>query len=76
MLFPPPERVNTQKMQRLTRIAKRLVSGLAHGSVAYLGLNAILLVEEARFHLLYRLMVWDVSELRLFGFLLGQRLHP
>lgn len=63
-------------MQRLTRIVKRVLSGLAHGSLAYLALNAILLVEEARFHLLYRLMVWDLAELRLFGVLLGQRLHP
>ena len=63
-------------MQRLTRITKRVLSGLAHGSLAYLGLNAILLVEEARFHLLYRLTVWDISELRLMGLLLGQKLHP
>ncbi len=63
-------------MQRLTRFAKRVLSGLAHGGLAYLGLNAILLVEEARFHLLFRLTVWDISELRLFGLLLGQRLHP
>lgn len=44
-------------------------------SLAYLLLNAILLVEEARFHLLYRLTVWDISELRLFGILLGHQLH-
>lgn len=63
-------------MQRLTRFLKRVLSGLAHGSLAYLGINAILLVEEARFHLLFRLTVWDISELRLFGILLGHQLHP
>ena len=63
-------------MQRLTRFARRVLSGLAHMSLAYLLLNAILLVEEARFHLLFRLTVWDMSELRLFGLLLGQKLHP
>jgi hypothetical protein len=63
-------------MQRLTRIAQRLFSGLAHGSVAYLGLNAILLVEEARFHLLYRLTVWDIGAMRLLAIALGQKIHP
>ena len=62
-------------MQRLTRFARRVLSGLAHGSLAYLGLNAILLVEEARFHLLYRLTVWDISTLRLVALLVGQKLH-
>lgn len=62
-------------MQRLTRFLKRVLSGLAHMSLAYLLLNAILLVEEARFHLLFRLTVWDISELRLFGLLLGHQLH-
>jgi hypothetical protein len=70
------EGVNSPAMQLFTRAIGQAVPGLAHGTVAYLGLNVVLLAAEARWHLLYRLMLWDVSELKTFGFLLGKTLHP
>jgi hypothetical protein len=62
--------------QQLTRLVARIGTALAHGSLAYFGLNVLLLAEEARYHLIFRLLLWDASELKLFGFLLGKTLHP
>jgi hypothetical protein len=35
----------------------------------------MLVVEEARFHLLFRLTVWDITQLRLIAVLLTQHPH-
>jgi hypothetical protein len=51
-------------MQLLARHPGRTTSRFALGAVAYWGLNAALLAEEVRWHLLYRLTIWDVSAIR------------
>ncbi|MGA2761069.1 MAG: hypothetical protein ABSF08_12215 [Candidatus Cybelea sp.] len=63
-------------MQRLTQATTHLGNNLAHGAASYFGLNVVLLIAEARWHLVWRLMLWDVSEMKTFGFLLGKTLHP
>jgi hypothetical protein len=76
MFFFSPERVHTEMMQRLTRTLRRIAPFLARGGLAYFGVNLLLLAEEAHYHLIFRLMLWDVSQLKLFGFLLSKTLHP
>jgi hypothetical protein len=75
MLLSAPEGVHTREMQRLTRAPKVIGSGWARGTLVYVALNVLIIVAEARWHFLYRLLLWDVSELRLFGFLMSKSLH-
>jgi hypothetical protein len=45
------------------------------GVVVYWALNAGLIVAEARWHLLYRLTVWDLSQLKPYAPMLGKLFH-
>jgi hypothetical protein len=63
-------------MERLTRSFNQLASRLTKIGTGYLGVNIVLLAAEARWHLIYHLTLWDVSEMKTFGFLLGKTLHP
>lgn len=63
-------------MQRLTQATTHLGNNLAHGAASYFGLNVLLLIAEARWHIVYRLMLWDVSEMKTFVYLLGKTVHP
>jgi hypothetical protein len=58
-------------MQLLARARNRLPASLSYGFVAYWTLNALLIAEEARWHLLYRLTIWDVAALRTLGLMLA-----
>jgi hypothetical protein len=63
-------------MQRLTQATTHLGTNLGHGAASYLGLNMVLLLAEARWHIFYHLLLWDISEMKTFAFLLGKTLHP
>jgi hypothetical protein len=63
-------------MQRLTQATTHLGTSMAHGAASYLGINVVMLIAEARWHIVWRLMIWDVNEMKTFGFLLGKTLHP
>lgn len=51
-------------MQLLAPARNRLFSRFAYGAVAYWILNGALLLIEARWHLLYRLTLWDAGQLQ------------
>lgn len=51
-------------MQQLATVANRVLARCTYGLVAYWTLNAILVLAEARWHVLYRLTLWDISLLR------------
>ncbi len=51
-------------MQLLAPARHRLFSRFAYGAAAYWALNALLLLAEARWHVLYRLTMWDLAQLR------------
>jgi hypothetical protein len=63
-------------MQRLTQATTHLGTNVAHGAASYFGVNVILLIAEARWHFVWRLMLWDVAEMKTFAFLLSKMLHP
>jgi hypothetical protein len=46
------------------------------GALAYVGLNVILVAAELRWHVITRLLIWDIAEIRLLVFLVGKSLHP
>ncbi|HEX4015066.1 MAG TPA: hypothetical protein VHX17_14415 [Candidatus Cybelea sp.] len=62
-------------MERLTRKYKRFLAYLGQGTVGYLAVNLVLMAAEAKWHLLYRLTVWDMSEMKLVAILLAQTAH-
>jgi hypothetical protein len=62
-------------MEQLVRPTKRLGKRFAWGAAAYLALNFLLLAAEARWHILARLTVWDISELKTLGTMLSQLHH-
>ncbi len=51
-------------MLRLAQTSNRLRERTLYGFVAYWGLNVVLLLIEARWHVLYHLTVWDISTIR------------
>ncbi|MFY9709912.1 MAG: hypothetical protein WBD57_10670 [Candidatus Cybelea sp.] len=59
-------------MEWLTRASNHFLSRLGQGAIGYVGVNLLLLAAEARWHLIYRLMLWDISEMKTLGFLVGQ----
>lgn len=62
-------------MERLARVAKRLLRYLGHGTIGYLAMNLVLMAAEARWHFLYRLTVWDMSEMKTVAILLSRTAH-
>jgi len=58
-------------MQLIARPLNRFTSRLAYGAVAYWGLNVALVAAEARWHLLYRLTVWDIVQLKSLASIFG-----
>lgn len=62
-------------MQQLVRPTKRLGKRFAWGASVYLGLNFLLLIVEARWHILARLTVWDITELKTLTVMLSQGMH-
>lgn len=62
-------------MERLTRASTQFLSRLAKGTAGYMGVNVVLLASEARWHLLTKLTVWDISEMKTFVYLLGKTIH-
>jgi len=59
-------------MEQLVRPTKRLGKRFAWGATVYLALNFVLLIAEARWHILARLTVWDISELKTLTVMLAQ----
>lgn len=57
-------------MQLPARARNRLTARLTYGVTAYWTLNALLIAEEARWHLLCRLTIWDLATLRALGLIL------
>jgi hypothetical protein len=62
-------------MVRLTRRYKRFLAYLGQGTLGYLAVNLVLMGAEAKWHLLYRLTVWDMSEMKLVAILISQSTH-
>lgn len=62
-------------MEQLARPTKRIGKRFAWGAGAYLALNLILVGAEARWHILARLTVWDISELKTLSSMLSQIMH-
>jgi hypothetical protein len=62
-------------MEHLVRPTKRIGTRFAWGAWIYLALNFALLVAEARWHVLARLTLWDVAELKTLTVMLGQLAH-
>jgi hypothetical protein len=54
-------------MDTLARRPTRIASRFLFGTVAYWTLNVALVAEEIRWHLLYRLTLWDISQLKAIG---------
>ena len=54
-------------MQRLARIATRLGPRCAFGVAAYWAANIALLLAEARWHVLSRLTLFDIAQLKVYG---------
>jgi hypothetical protein len=63
-------------MELLARPTNRIASRFAYGAAVYWGLNVILLAAEARWHVLLRLTLWDVAEIKTLAPLLARLLHP
>ena len=62
-------------MQQLVRPTKRLGKRFAWSAGIYLALNFLLLAAEMRWHILARLTVWDISELKTLSVMLAQTMH-
>ncbi|MFZ1018552.1 MAG: hypothetical protein WAN39_11845 [Candidatus Cybelea sp.] len=62
-------------MERLTRASNQFLSRLGQGAIGYVGVNLLLLAAEAKWHLIYRLMLWDISEMKTLGVLVGQTIQ-
>jgi hypothetical protein len=62
-------------MERLTRASNRFLARLGQGAAGYVVINLLLLATEAKWHLIYRLMLWDISEMKTLGFLVGQTIQ-
>ena len=54
-------------MDMLARRPSRVASRVFYGTAAYWTLNVALLLAEARWHILYRLTLWDLSQLKALG---------
>lgn len=54
------------------QIAQRSLAGI----VTYWALNLALVGAEARWHILSRLTLYDLSQIKIFAPLLGKLLHP
>ena len=59
-------------MERLVSPTKHVGTRFASGAMIYLVLNFVLLVAEARWHILARLTIWDISELKTLTVMLAQ----
>lgn len=59
-------------MEQLVSPMKRVGKRFAWGAGVYLTLNFVLLAVEAQWHVLARLTVWDISELKTLTMMLGQ----
>jgi hypothetical protein len=62
-------------MEHLVRVPKWFAARYAWGAGFYLALNFLILAVEARWHFLYRLTAWDISELKTLATLLSQGVH-
>lgn len=65
--------VEAIRMERLARTTNQLFFRYRYGLWAYWFINAALIVEEARWHLLTRLTLWDITTLVR---LAGAMAHP
>ena len=62
-------------MHMLARGPSRLASRFVYGTAAYWALNVVLVATEIRWHLLYRLTAWDISQFKSLGPLIYQLVH-
>ncbi len=62
-------------MERLVRPTKHMGQRFKLGALVYLALNFALLVAEVQWHILARLTVWDISELKALTVMLSQAAH-
>lgn len=59
----------------LLRLANRTGPRAIYYVAAYWALNIVLVVAEARWHLIYRLMLWDIAQLSSFAPFLSKLAH-
>ena len=62
-------------MEHLAIPTKRVGTRFAWGAGFYLALNFVLLLAEARWHIIARLTIWDIAELKTLATMLGQLMH-
>jgi hypothetical protein len=62
-------------MERLARIATRLGPRCAFGVAAYWAVNAALLLAELRWHVLTKLTLFDIQQIKALGPDLAQLIH-
>jgi hypothetical protein len=62
-------------MQLLARPAKLLSTRYTYSAMVYLGINIAFILAELRWHLFYRLTLWDASQIRTLALLLAKALH-
>lgn len=62
-------------MAELAGPVKRMARRFTYGAVVYWALNVILLAVELRWHVLYRLTVWDIEQLRTLAPIFAQLTH-
>jgi hypothetical protein len=62
-------------MDRFARRVNRLAAGSFYGAAAYWAVNLALVAAEARWHVLYRLTLWDVSQIKALSAILERLIH-
>ena len=63
-------------MEQLTGPIRRIASRFAIGAAIYWTLNVVLVAAEIRWHILYRLTLWDVEQFKSLGPIFAKLTHP
>lgn len=64
-----------KRMEQLAGPAKRIGRRFAYGAAVYWALNVILVAAELRWHILYRLTLWDIEQLKTLAPIFAQLTH-
>ena len=59
-------------MERATRAFSHIASRVARLGAGYLGVNVLLLAAEAKWHVVSRLTIWDVREMKTLAYLVSE----
>lgn len=67
--------MSAKRMEIGAGSVKRIASRFAYGAAIYWALNVALLAAELRWHILYRLTLWDIQQLRALAPVLTRLMH-